>query len=83
MDFLGHTFIDKVVQLDGHTYKDCTFDGCVVRYDGGSIKFDGTTSFRGENRIEWGANVDATHPFARWFTDKMRDVRRRGLPTAE
>ena len=67
MEFTGRTFIDDVVYLDGNTFTNCTFDGCVIRYDGGAVAFTGTTRFNVENIFEWGCSVDMTHPFFRWM----------------
>lgn len=49
MHYRNETFGSVEVQIDGATFTDCTFNGTVLRYDGGRISFSGCNF----NNIEW------------------------------
>jgi hypothetical protein len=59
MDYENHFFTDQLVDLDGNTFKDCTFEGCVIRYGGGNLELE-NPRFRDQNRFEFINGVDPT-----------------------
>jgi hypothetical protein len=59
MDYANHFFTDQLVDLDGNTFKDCTFEGCVIRYGGGTLELE-NPRFRDQNRFEFVNGVDPT-----------------------
>jgi hypothetical protein len=36
----GQTFHNQTVQIDGSSYRNCTFDGCTIIYSGGASRLD-------------------------------------------
>lgn len=58
MEFIDRTFTDKDVTLDGNDFINCIFDGCVIRYNGGTCSFTGGFIFRNGGNIRFGPGVD-------------------------
>ncbi len=71
MEYIDKAFVDTVVYLDGNTFIRCSFEGCELRYNGGSVRFD-DMQLKTENRFTYGPGVDAfDNPVSRFLIAGM------------
>ena len=61
MDYVDRVFTDEDVTLDGNTFTRCTFDGCVIRYNGGDTSIDGGFRWINGGDLQLGPGVDAVN----------------------
>jgi hypothetical protein len=77
MDYVDRVFTDEDITLDGNTFTRCIFDGCVLRYNGGSIHIVGGLKFRNGANVRFGPGVDALNNPLRKFL--VKDLERQGF----
>lgn len=41
MDYVGNTFRNTEVSIDGHSFRDCVFENATLHYKGGPATFNG------------------------------------------
>lgn len=79
MHYVDQTFVDEVVHLDGNTFERCTFEGCVLHFDGGEVRLIGPIDFKTENRIKYGPGIDASdNPLTKFLVDGF--IEQGGVP---
>ncbi|KQN11567.1 hypothetical protein [Sphingomonas sp. Leaf30] len=61
MKYIDRTFTDESITLDGNSYVRCTFDGCVLWYNGGTVEIIGGMKWLNGGNIRFGTGVDPVH----------------------
>lgn len=52
-EYVGQKFYDQVVELDSNSFDGCSFDGCIIRYEGGAFSIANGFHLLTENRFEF------------------------------
>lgn len=82
--YVDRTFIDEDVTLDGHSFIDCTFDGCVIRYNGGPLHIEGALAIKNGGDIRYGPGIDAfDNPLSRFLVGSVLEQGGRQLSDEE